>query len=104
MVRGWFIGGFSPTAYKTTDCEVAVQEYNKGDIEEKHYHKIATEITVVLEGKIKMCGLAWKKGDIVIVDPGESTGFEALTKCTNLVVKIPGALNDKYLLESNKIT
>ena len=54
MVKGWFVGNFDPTLIKTNDVEVAVKEYKKGDYEEKHYHKIATEITVIVSGKVRI--------------------------------------------------
>ena len=43
MIKGWFVGNFEPTLYRTNDCEVAVKRYLKGDCEKKHHHKIATE-------------------------------------------------------------
>lgn len=99
MVKGWFVGNFEPSLYKTNDVEVALKTYNKGDKEEKHYHKIATEITVVAQGKIKMNGAEYKKGDIIIINPNESTDFECLEDNTqNVVVKLPGANNDKYTI------
>ena len=97
MQRGWFVGGFSPTAYKTTDCEVAVKRFKKGEKEEAHFHKIATEITVVISGKVKMFDKEWNSGDIVTAEPGDITSFEALTDAVLSVVKHPGVLNDKYL-------
>ncbi len=99
MTKGWFVGNFEPTLYQTNYCEVAVKTYKKGDYESKHYHKIATEITVVVEGKIKMFNNIYRKGDIVVVEPGEATDFEALDDAVNVVVKIPGVNNDKYLVE-----
>ena len=98
MVKGWFVGAFEPTLYKTNDVEVAVKEYEQGDSEQPHYHKIATEITVVNTGKVKMFDKIWAAGDIIVVEPGDITGFEALEKASTTVVKIPGALNDKYLV------
>ena len=97
MVKGWFVGGFAPAVFETNACEVAVKRYKAGDKEDNHYHKIATEITVVLTGSIKMAGKIWSAGDIVVLEPGEATAFEALTDATNVVVKVPGALEDKYL-------
>ena len=47
MTRGWFVGNFSPTLLATEAAEVAVKEYVPGDYEPAHYHKIATEITVI---------------------------------------------------------
>ena len=93
MVKGWFVGNFEPTLIKTNDVEVAVKSYNKGDYEEKHYHKIATELTVIIQGRVKMNGVEYQKGDIIVMEP-----MECLEDGTqNVVVKYPGANNDKYL-------
>lgn len=99
MKGGWFIGNFEPSLFKTNDCEVAVKSYKKGDKEGKHYHKIATEYTVVVKGKVRMFGNVYEEGDIIVVEPGDSTDFEALEDAMNVVVKMPGANNDKYLVE-----
>ncbi len=97
MIKGWFVGNFTPTLYNTNDVEVAVKKYNPGDFEEWHYHKIATEITVIISGEVIMNQEHFKSGDIIVLKPGEGTDFRALTETTNVVVKIPGANNDKYL-------
>ena len=97
MFKGWFVGGFSPSAYQTDACEVAVKSYKAGEKEEAHFHRIATEVTLVLSGKIRMAGKEWDAGDIVVLSPGEVTDFEAITDCVNVVVKTPGALNDKFI-------
>jgi quercetin dioxygenase-like cupin family protein len=97
MVKGWFIGAFLPTAYSTHACEVAVKHYEAGDHEPEHYHRIATEVTLILSGRVLMANREWGPGDIVVLEPGESTGFLAITNATNVVVKMPGATNDKYL-------
>ena len=100
MVRGWFVGNFSPTVFATCDCEVSVRNYAAGEKEAEHFHKVATEITVVVCGRVRMLGRDWVAGDIVVIEPGETTAFEALTDSINVVVKLPGALNDKYLTET----
>jgi hypothetical protein len=97
MIGGWFIGNFSPTLFKTNDVEVAIKKYKKGMYENEHFHKIATEFTVVLDGSVKMMGTEYTAGTIIKIAPFESTDFEALTDVTTVVVKIPGAGNDKYL-------
>lgn len=99
MKGGWFIGNFAPSLFETNDCEVAVKSYKMGDKEAKHYHKIATEYTVVVKGKVKMFDTIYSEGDIVVVEPGDATDFEALDDAVNVVVKIPGANNDKYIVE-----
>jgi len=96
MVKGWFVGPFSPTAMRTDSCEVAVKVYRAGDKEAAHFHKIATEVTLVLSGRVRMRGREWESGDIIVLAPGEATDFDALTDSVNVVVKIPGVTNDKY--------
>jgi quercetin dioxygenase-like cupin family protein len=98
MSRGWFVGGFTPTAFDTEACEVAYKEYKPGDKEDRHFHKIATEITVITKGKVKMNDEIFEKGDIVVVYPNEAVSFEAIEDSSNVVVKLPGVLNDKYLV------
>jgi len=102
MVKGWFVGNFEPSVLKSTDAEVAVKTYRAGDYEEEHYHKIATEITVVVQGTVKMRGQEFGPGSIIVLEPGEETDFLALTDAVNVVVKMPGASNDKYLGRPNK--
>ena len=98
MVKGWFVGNFEPTLYSTNDCEVAVKSYDKGDREDTHYHKIATEITVIVSGSVRMNGIVYTAGDIIVMEPNEATDFECLEDGTkNVVVKIPGVNNDKYI-------
>ena len=90
MTKGWFIGNFNPSLFKTNDVEVAVKTYHKGDYEAKHYHKIATEYTCIISGKVKMNGAEYGAGDIVVMEPNEATDFEALEDNTvNVVVKLP---------------
>jgi hypothetical protein len=97
MKMGWFIGNFSPTLHATEDVEVAIKEYKTGDCDEWHYHKIATEYTVIVSGSAEMNGVTYIKGDIIVMEPGEGTDFRALKDTITAAVKIPGATNDKYL-------
>jgi quercetin dioxygenase-like cupin family protein len=97
MIGGWFVGNFSPTALKTGAAEVAVKHYKPGEHTPRHHHKIATELTVIVSGEVEMNGQRYVAGDIVVVEPGESTDFRTLTATTTAVVKIPGAEKDKYL-------
>lgn len=97
MIRGWLVGNFSPSVYNTNACEIAIKTYSKDDFEAKHRHKIATEITVIISGKVKMNNVEYEAGDIISIEPNESTDFLALENTTTCCIKIPGALNDKYL-------
>ena len=97
MFKGWFVGNFQPTVLQTNDVEVAVKEYQRGSKEEWHYHKIATELTVIVRGKVKMNGAEYGEGSIIVVEPGEGTDFQVMESAITVVVKVPGANNDKYL-------
>tara|TARA_B110000977_G_scaffold200956_1_gene293330 strand:- start:2536 stop:2856 length:321 start_codon:yes stop_codon:yes gene_type:complete len=98
MINGWFVGAFEPTAFSTDACEVAVKYYQAGDHEDAHYHKVATETTLVLSGQVSMLDRVWFNGDIITISPGEITAFKALTDAVTVVVKVPGKLNDKFLV------
>ena len=34
MVKGWFVGNFKPTCINTSNVEVAVKKYQKGETED----------------------------------------------------------------------
>ena len=97
MIKGWFIGNFIPSLIKTDQVEVAVKKYSKGEYEGLHFHKISTEVTVIVSGRVRMNGIEYSSGDIIVIEPYTSTDFEALEDTINTVVKIPGSIQDKYL-------
>ena len=96
FTKGWFVGNFDPSLIKTNDVEVAYKEYVKGDHEDAHFHKIATEITLIVEGRVRMNGEEYGSGDVLTIAPGEATDFLCLTDVKTVVVKYPGASDDKY--------
>jgi quercetin dioxygenase-like cupin family protein len=97
MINGWFVGNFFPSAFNTDLCEVAVKKYKKDELNLSHYHKISTEITLVLTGIIQMNDQIFNTGDIIVVSPGEKTTFRSITDSVLVVVKTPGAINDKFI-------
>ena len=99
MFRGWVVGNFEPSLWKTDDVEVAVKEYEAGDYEEKHYHKIATEITIIGKGKVQMNGVEYNSGDIITIVPDEATDFLVIDDTITTVIKFPCVKDDKYLVK-----
>lgn len=95
--RGWFVGNFNPSLIKTNDVEVAVKRYVAGESEGSHYHKIATEITVIVSGTVEMNGVTYQADDIIVIEPNDKTDFKCLTDVVTVVIKYPGANNDKYI-------
>jgi hypothetical protein len=100
MIRGWFVGSFSPTVCETKEFEAAVQYYRAGDSEPRNLHKIATEITIVVVGEAIMKDIVLKEGDIIVIKPGEATAFFAIKDTITTVIKFPSVPGDKYILET----
>ena len=96
MTKGWFIGRFKPCVFDTDDMEIAVKRYKKGEREETHHHRVATEITTIVSGSVLMNKVTYRQDDIVVIEPYDATNFMALEDAITVVVKIPGELNDKY--------
>lgn len=98
LIKGWFVGNFIPTIYETDVCEVALKRYKAGYCDDIHIHKIATEITFVVEGTVKFNNVKYSKGDIIKIEPNESSEFVVLTDAITVVVKLPSVKNDKYVI------
>jgi len=96
--KGWVVVNFEPSLFKTDDFEVAVKSYKKGDYEPKHYHKVATEITIITKGRVVMNFEVYNEGDIIVMEPGEATDFRATNDVTTTVIKFPCVEGDKYLV------
>lgn len=97
FIGGWFVGNFEPSLFKTNDVEVGVKQYKAGESEGYHHHKIATEFTVIVSGKVVMDNQEFESGDIIKICPNTSSDFKAITDVVTVVVKLPGANNDKYV-------
>lgn len=94
---GWLIGDFSPTLFSTKEIEVACKSYQAGATEDRHYHKVATEITIITEGTALMNGILYEAGNVIIIPSGESTDFKVVkSPCNTTVIKIPCVIGDKY--------
>jgi hypothetical protein len=98
FTKGWFIGDFEPTMFKTSDFEVGVKFFLKGDTEPLHKQIVATEFTVVVSGEIQMNGKKFVKGQIIRIDPEEPADFLALTDGSLLCLKTPSIPTDRVVL------
>jgi mannose-6-phosphate isomerase-like protein (cupin superfamily) len=97
FTKGWFVGNFSPTLIASDAVEVAVKNYKAGESENSHHHKVTTELTAIISGRVKMSGEEIGAGEIVKIHPGQSTDFTALTDATTVVVKMPCVSGDKHV-------
>ena len=96
MTRGWFIGDFEPSVMRSKGFEVGVLEHKKGEKWPAHYHKKATEVNVLLSGKMVVQGVTIFPNDIFVFEPYEVADPEFLQDCVVLCVKTPSIPGDKY--------
>ena len=99
MKGGWFVVNFEQTAFKTKDCEVAYVKHFKDQEWEKHFHKIATEITFIIKGKIKINDTIFSSGDIFVIEPNEIADPKFLEDSEVIIVKLPSNTSDKHNIE-----
>ena len=97
--KGWFIGNFEPTLLKTKDFEISVRTHPKGEIWDKHYHKIATEYNYVTDGAVEIDGVVYKKGDLFIIHPDFVVDANFIDDCSIVCIKTPSIMGDKYIVE-----
>ena len=97
--KGWIVGNFDPSLFKAKHFEVATQTYNAGDEEQQHYHKVGTEISLMVVGSASFNGNIIHENEGVVIEPKESNIFKAITDCKVLVIKYPSDTQDKYLGE-----
>lgn len=96
MMRGWFIGNFEPSVYKTSNFEVGYLRHKRGEIWEPHYHKYSREINYLIRGKMIVRGVICSAGDIFTLEQSEVADPQFLEDCELICVKIPSIPNDKY--------
>jgi quercetin dioxygenase-like cupin family protein len=94
--RGWFIGDFTPSVLRTKDFEVGILKHKKGESWPAHYHKMATEYNVLLQGSMKIQNETLAVGDVFWFSPYEIADPEFLEDCVICVIKTPSVPGDKY--------
>lgn len=95
FIKGWFIGNFEPSLLKA-NFEVGVQTHAAGELHTDHFHKLSTEINLVIEGTIKINNQLFVPGDIFILEPYEISQVEYITDVKILVVRNQSDPDDKY--------
>ena len=96
--RGWFIGNFDRAVVKTTDFEVCWQGNPAGAKDTPHYHKIITEVQLIIKGRMIINGVEFGPGDIYVSDPGEHYYGEYLEDTEVVAIKFPSIPTDKYYI------
>lgn len=97
FVGGWLIGNFDPTTFRTKDFEVSVKRFKSGEMEPAHFQKIATEITIVVEGTISINNEVYGLDQIIVIEPYEIAAFKSITDSVLVCIKFPSIPEDKIL-------
>jgi hypothetical protein len=95
--KGWIVGDFSPSLYVNPYVEVGVKFFKTGETEASHKQLVATEITIVIDGTIRLGSSIFKRGDIISIPPNEIADFESLTDSSLVCIKFPSIPNDKVI-------
>lgn len=96
MKKGWFVGNFTPVAFRSKDFEIGYVQHGRGEKWPVHYHKIATEINFLVKGKMTIQGKELKTGDIFVIYPSEVANPIFLEDCEVVVIKTPSVPGDRY--------
>lgn len=95
--NGWFLGNFDPSTIMTSQFEVGTCIHKKGDKWPVHYHKIMTEITLIIKGKMIIQDIILQTGDVFVIEPYEIADPLFLEDTQVVVIKTPSVPGDKYI-------
>jgi mannose-6-phosphate isomerase-like protein (cupin superfamily) len=99
MIGGWFVGDFTPAAFTTDKFEVCYKQHNAGEYWDTHYHKEATEINLLISGRMKINGIEIVPGEIFVIPPYYVSTPEFLEDCELVIIKTPSVIGDKYTVK-----
>lgn len=98
FTNGWFIGNFEPSILRVEAFEVCLKTIRKGEKQGLARQKVATEVSLLIEGKALVNGHEFVEGDVWLLDSMESADFVALEDCKIIGVKSPSLPADKEVL------
>ena len=94
--KGWFVGDFENSIYRTNLFEVAHHKHPKNDPTFSHYHKLTTELNYIVRGELNVSGLHLKTGDMWIYEANEISNVTFLEDTELIVVRWPSIPTYKY--------
>lgn len=97
MVGQWFVGNFQPSAH-LAEFEVCYKTHKAGEYWQAHYHRLATEINLLVKGKMTINGIEINSGEIFVIEPYYVSFPEFLEDCELVIVKTVSDPKDKYLI------
>ena len=96
FVGGWFVGNFSPAAYKTDAFEVSYKEHYAGEYWATHYHAQSDEINYLISGKMEINEEQLEGPVVFLISKNEIARPVFHTDVKLIVVKVPSIPGDKF--------
>ncbi len=97
-LRGWIIGNFNPSIYKTSQYEIGLLTHAKDEKWEFHYHKNMTEINILISGHFLLNNIPISAGTVFIINKNVIACPKFLETCKILCIKIPSMPGDKTII------
>lgn len=107
--NSWFIGNFHPSLKPTKHFEMGFKEYPRETSCDRHKHKLADEINLIVAGtgtflffhETKLDKpykiIEVQKGDVLIVEKNEIVQLVSKDGISIVVAKTPSVQEDKYV-------
>ena len=92
---GWFVGDFEPSIWRRKEFEVGYKYHVAGEPWPAHYHEHMDEITVLVDGVMKIRGKILVGPTIFLLEKGEIADPIFLSDCQVVVIKTPSVPGDK---------
>lgn len=96
MTRGWLIGDFEPSIFRTKNFEVGYLTHYKGEEWPAHVHNETNEYNILIRGKMKINNEYIQERDIFVIPKGMLTKATFIEDCEILCIKLPSLPHDKY--------
>lgn len=97
--RGWIIGDFEPSLFRTKEFEVALISHHKGEHIPLHYHAKAIEYNVLVLGKMLVNGEEINPGDVFVFEKNEVADVKVLEESKVMCIKTPSVIGDKICIK-----
>jgi len=96
--RGWCIGDFSPSVFRTKLFELGLLLHKKGEKWPAHIHRHMTEYNYILSGSVLLSNIPFNTGDSFVFKRKHPAIPEFLTDCLIACIKTPSVPGDKEII------
>lgn len=96
QLNGWLVGQFSPSLVHSKEIEVGFKCIKKGTLADSHYHKLKTEYTILLSGKLRVGDTILTPPSCVVLEPHFENDHDFLEDSIILIINTPSVQGDKY--------